>query len=87
LPYLKDMKIDQAQFYRARADGERIMAEQTALPHERLRHLRAAEVWDAMAQKVEHTLTLRARNQTAKRRLNLDNVPSRARVSRVTRRA
>jgi len=50
------MKLDQAQFYRARADAERAMAEQTRLPHERVRHLRSAEVWDAMALKAEHSL-------------------------------
>lgn len=78
------MKIDQAQFYRARADAERVMAEETALPHERVRHLRSAEVWDAMAQKAEHTLMLKAKNQSAKRRESAA-LASRSRVSRVSR--
>jgi hypothetical protein len=78
------MKLDQAQFYRARADAERAMAEQTRLPHERVRHLRSAEVWDAMAQKAEHSLRLKARNQRAKRRQLMEAPPARSRVNRLT---
>lgn len=59
------------------------MAEQTPLPHERVRHLRSAEVWDAMAHKVEHALTLKARNQRAKRRQQMEAPPSRSRVNRL----
>jgi len=74
------MKLDQAQFYRARADAERAAAEQTLLQHERIRHLRSAEVWDAMAEKVELTLILKARNQRARRREKFDAPPPRSRV-------
>ena len=77
------MKFDQAQFYRARADAERATAERTPLQHERIRHLRSAEVWDAMAEKVELTLTLKARNQNAKRREKMERPPSRSRVNRL----
>lgn len=78
------MKLDQAQFYHARADAERAMAEQTPLQHERIRHLRSAEVWDAMAQKVEDSLLLKARNQRANRRQKMEAPPSRSRVNRLT---
>jgi len=77
------MTLDQAQFYCARADAERARAEQTQLPHERVRHLRSAEVWDAMAQKAEHTLRLRARNRRAKRREQTEALPARSRVNRL----
>ena len=60
------------------------MAEQTQLPHERVRHLRSAEVWDAMAQKAEHSLRLKARNQRAKRRQLMEGPPARSRVNRLT---
>ena len=63
------------------------MAEQTRLPHERIRHLRSAEVWDAMAQKAEHTVTLKARDQRAKRQQQTDAPPPRSRVNRLISKA
>ena len=77
------MKMDQAQFYRARADAERMLAEQTILPHERSRHLQSAAVWDRMAEKIERTARLKIVNDKARQKSSSAMVQPRSRVSRV----
>ncbi len=59
--------MDQAQFYRARAQAERAAADRTELPFDRDRHLQSAQVWDQMADKIERTNLLKARNDRLKR--------------------
>ena len=77
------VKIDQAQFYRARAEAERLQAKHATLPRERERHLKAAEVWDGMAEKIEHTARLKVRNDAVKRRIEGSTLSHpRSRVSR-----
>ena len=61
------MKMDQAQFYRARAQAERDSADRTQLPHDRDRHLQSAQVWDQMADKIERTILLKVQNDRLKR--------------------
>lgn len=63
--------MDQIRFYRSRAAAERAAADTTRLPHARERHLRAAEVWEAMADKLDHVAGAKARNQAARREQRL----------------
>jgi len=77
------MKMDQAQFYRARAHAERKLAEQTMLPQERSRHLQPAAVWDGMAEKIERTARLKIANDKARQKSPSATVQPRSRVSRV----
>ena len=52
--------------YRKRADAERLAAEATNLPQRREQHLRSAEAWDSMAQKLEFTAERALTNARAK---------------------
>jgi hypothetical protein len=45
----------ESDVYRKRAEAERAAAEATNLPNRREQHLRSAEAWEAMAQKIEFT--------------------------------
>ena len=74
--------MDQAQFYRARADAERRLAEQTMLPLERSRHLQSAAVWDGMAEKIERTAGLKIVNDKARPKSSFTMVQPSSRVSR-----
>ncbi len=51
----------EAILYRQRADAERKGAEATSLPQRREQHMRSADAWEGMAQKLdvvaEHALT------------------------------
>ena len=74
----------ESRFYRERATAERLAAE-TALPQIRDRHLRAAEVWEQMADKAALTAHARQCNDTVKLEL-AKQVQERARMrSRVRR--
>jgi hypothetical protein len=57
--------MPESRFYRERAAAERLAAE-TALPKVRDQHLRAAEVWEQMAEKAATTARTRESNQTVK---------------------
>ena len=52
--------------YRQRAQAERAAAYATDLPLRREQHLRSAEAWDAMAQKIELTAEKALVNAKAK---------------------
>jgi len=81
---LTDMKTDHGHFYRTRAEEERALASAASTPNVRDRHLRAAEVWDGLAERdamVKAAKASRAADsieQPAARK-------SRSRVSRVPR--
>ena len=51
---------DDAKLFRERAEAERLEASTAVLPNVRDRALRAAERWDQMAERVEHTQQLAA---------------------------
>ena len=61
------MQMEQARFYRSRANAERAAAEASELPHARQRHLAAAETWERMADQVDATAGAKARNEAARR--------------------
>lgn len=48
---LNHVKSDHGEFYRTRADAERALALAADTPNVRERHLRAAEVWDRLAER------------------------------------
>lgn len=76
--------MPESRFYREHAAAERLAAE-TALPQIRERHLRAAEVWDQMAEKAALTAHARQCNDTVKLEL-VKRAQERARMrSRVRR--
>jgi hypothetical protein len=51
--------------YRARARWDRELAERATLQNQKTMHVRAAEVWDSEAEKVELTEHLRIKNDAA----------------------
>jgi hypothetical protein len=81
------MKMELAQLYRARAHAERASADQTFLLHERLRDLQSADVWDSMADRIEHANLLKKANDGAKRAEPVPSISSRSRVTRLAKTA
>lgn len=57
--------MPESRFYRERAAAERLAAE-NALPKLREQHLRAAEVWEQMAEKAAATQRARQSNKMVK---------------------
>ena len=56
----------EAAMYRERARAERTAAEATNLPNRREQHLRSAEAWEGMAQKLDHVAQQAIANAQAK---------------------
>ena len=82
---LTDMKTDHGHFYRTRAEEERALASAASTPNVRDRHLRAAEVWDRLAERDAMVKAAKA-SRAIDASVEKPAAPkSRSRVSRVPR--
>jgi len=78
------MKTDHGHFYRTRAEEERALASAASTPNVRDRHLRAAEVWDRLAERDAMVKAAKASRAADSIEQPAERKP-RSRVSRVPR--